>query len=151
MGSHQFCERSRSYQTGRADMAVHKASGMDSILLWESISPNDVARTLAKRAGSTAPLLVEVGERKKVMECTSHVPGTDNSRGFFVCIKCAPSWNRTNDPLLKREMLYQLSYRRITQDYTTPSSNFNDYKGISKANAPAPRKRRERAITKRRK
>ena len=26
---------------------------------------------------------------------------------------CAASWNRTNDPLLKREMLYQLSYSRI--------------------------------------
>ena len=30
---------------------------------------------------------------------------------FFYC--CAPSWNRTNDPLLKREMLYQLSYGRM--------------------------------------
>jgi site-specific DNA recombinase len=26
---------------------------------------------------------------------------------------CAPSWSRTNDPLLKRELLYQLSYGRV--------------------------------------
>ncbi len=29
----------------------------------------------------------------------------------------APSWNRTNDPLLKREMLYQLSYGCIYKSF----------------------------------
>ncbi len=30
-----------------------------------------------------------------------------------VCVFCAPGWNRTNDHLLKRELLYRLSYGRI--------------------------------------
>ena len=38
---------------------------------------------------------------------------------------CAPSWNRTNDPLLKREMLYQLSYRRMLRNYSIVSQKFN--------------------------
>src|SRR3989344_6062293 len=34
-------------------------------------------------------------------------------KGAF-CSLCAPSWNRTNDLILKRDLLYQLSYGRIT-------------------------------------
>ena len=30
-----------------------------------------------------------------------------------VFLSCAPSWNRTNDLILKRDLLYQLSYGRI--------------------------------------
>ncbi len=29
-----------------------------------------------------------------------------------IFFSCAPSWNRTNDPLLKRQVLYRLSYGR---------------------------------------
>ena len=30
----------------------------------------------------------------------------------FNYLRCALSWNRTNDRLLKRELLYRLSYKR---------------------------------------
>jgi hypothetical protein len=48
---------------------------------------------------------------------------------LYINTDCAPSRNRTYDPLLKREMLYQLSYRRIRKDYTILSPNFNGLEG----------------------
>lgn len=40
---------------------------------------------------------------------------TKTARRRFVF--CAASWNRTNDPLLKRQVLYRLSYSRISLVY----------------------------------
>ena len=30
-----------------------------------------------------------------------------------ICFNSALGWNRTNDPLLKRQVLYRLSYERV--------------------------------------
>ena len=35
--------------------------------------------------------------------------------GSNKALSCAASWNRTNDPLLKRQVLYRLSYSRKHQ------------------------------------
>ena len=32
--------------------------------------------------------------------------------GLRIGLQCALGWNRTNDPLLKRQVLYRLSYER---------------------------------------
>ncbi len=36
--------------------------------------------------------------------------------GVYSLRSCAPGWNRTNDPLLKRQVLYRLSYGRIYEN-----------------------------------